>query len=110
MITPVVQEAEWMSLCPDLPRGQPSEKPTVVVSPHPDDETLGRDGLIARLRSKGIDVTVIAVTDGENAYEDGSGTRNGILNSWSQFTCRGGHWDRMSTSIQTHFDITYAGK
>jgi LmbE family N-acetylglucosaminyl deacetylase len=71
MITPVVQEAEWMPLLSDLPRWQPPEKRTVVISPHPDDETLGSGGLIARLRSKGTDVTVIAVTDGENAYEDG---------------------------------------
>jgi LmbE family N-acetylglucosaminyl deacetylase len=68
MIIPVVQEAEWMSLLSDLPPWQPPEKHTVVVSPHPDDETLGSGGLITRLRSKGIDVTVIAVTDGENAY------------------------------------------
>ena len=72
MITPVVQEAEWMSLLSDLPCWQPPQNPAVVISPHPDDETLGGGGLIARLRSKGIDVTVIAVTDGENAYQDGS--------------------------------------
>jgi LmbE family N-acetylglucosaminyl deacetylase len=53
MIIPVVQEAEWMSLLCDLPCWQPPEKPTVVISPHPDDETLGSGGLIARLRSKG---------------------------------------------------------
>jgi LmbE family N-acetylglucosaminyl deacetylase len=70
MITPFVQEAEWMSLLSNLPRWQPPDKPTVVTSPHPDDEILGSGGMIARLRSKGIDVTVIAVTDGENAYKD----------------------------------------
>jgi LmbE family N-acetylglucosaminyl deacetylase len=73
MIIPVVQEAEWMLLFSDLPRWQPPEKPTVVISPHPDDETLGCGGLIARLRSKGTDVTVLAVTDGENAYGDDVG-------------------------------------
>ena len=73
MIIPVVQEAEWMSLLSDLPRWQPPEKPTVVISPHPDDETLGSGGLIARLRSRGTDVTVVAVTDGENAYGDDVG-------------------------------------
>jgi LmbE family N-acetylglucosaminyl deacetylase len=70
MIIPVVQEAEWMSLLSDLPCWQPPRKSTIVLSPHPDDETLGSGGLITRLRSKGIDVTVIAVTDGENAYGD----------------------------------------
>ncbi len=73
MIIPIVQETEWMSLLSDLPPWQPPRKPTVVISPHPDDETLGSGGLIARLRSKGIDVTVIAVTDGENAYGDDEG-------------------------------------
>jgi LmbE family N-acetylglucosaminyl deacetylase len=73
MIIPVVQEAEWMSLLSALPRWQPPEKPAVVISPHPDDETLASGGLIARLRSKGTDVTVIAVTDGENAYGDDVG-------------------------------------
>jgi LmbE family N-acetylglucosaminyl deacetylase len=42
----------------------------VVVAPHPDDEILGVGGLIAAQRSLGVDVTVIAVTDGENAYPD----------------------------------------
>ena len=73
MIIPVVHEAEWMLLLSDLPRWQPPEKPTVVISPHPDDETLGSGGLIARLRSRGTDVTVVAVTDGENAYGDDVG-------------------------------------
>ena len=73
MITPVVHEAEWMLLLSDLPRWQPPDKPTIVISPHPDDETLGSGGLIARLRSEGTEVTVIAVTDGENAYGDGPG-------------------------------------
>jgi LmbE family N-acetylglucosaminyl deacetylase len=73
MIIPIVQEAEWMSIFSDLPCWQPPEKPTVVISPHPDDETLGCGGLIARLRSKGTDVTVLAVTDGENAYGDDAG-------------------------------------
>ena len=73
MIIPVVQETVWMSLLSDLPRWQPPEKSTVVISPHPDDETLGSGGLIARLRSRGTDVTVVAVTDGENAYGDDVG-------------------------------------
>ncbi len=73
MIIPVIHEAEWVALLADLPRWQPPEKSTVVISPHPDDETLGSGGLIARLRSKGTDVTVVAVTDGENAYGDDVG-------------------------------------
>ncbi|MFD6398907.1 PIG-L deacetylase family protein [Nocardia sp. NPDC060249] len=40
----------------------------VVVAPHPDDEVLGAGGLIARLRSADIPVTLIAVTDGEASH------------------------------------------
>jgi len=36
----------------------------VVLAAHPDDETLGAGGLLARCHSEGIAVTVIVVTDG----------------------------------------------
>jgi LmbE family N-acetylglucosaminyl deacetylase len=45
----------------------------LVVAPHPDDETLGAGGLIAAQRSRGIEVTVVAVTDGEMAYGETPG-------------------------------------
>ncbi len=45
----------------------------VFISPHPDDETLAAGGLIASQCESNRDVTVIAVTDGENAYADQSG-------------------------------------
>jgi LmbE family N-acetylglucosaminyl deacetylase len=48
----------------------PPFKPTVVISPHPDDETLGAGGLIAGQCKRGLPVTVIAVTDGDAAYPD----------------------------------------
>ena len=40
----------------------------VVVSPHPDDETLGVGGLLAELLARGWSVCVVAVTDGEAAH------------------------------------------
>jgi len=40
----------------------------VVVSPHPDDETLGVGGLLAALLARRWSVCVVAVTDGEAAY------------------------------------------
>jgi LmbE family N-acetylglucosaminyl deacetylase len=43
----------------------------LVISPHPDDETLGAGGLIGLQTSRGIPLHVVAVTDGENAYRDG---------------------------------------
>lgn len=41
---------------------------TVVVVPHPDDESLSTGGLISFQRRRGLPVTVVAVTDGEAAY------------------------------------------
>lgn len=40
----------------------------VVVTPHPDDETLGCGGIIATARALDIPVRVVAVTDGEACY------------------------------------------
>lgn len=42
----------------------------VVVSPHPDDETLGCGGLMAEATRMGIPVHVVSVTDGEACYAD----------------------------------------
>lgn len=52
---------------------EPSTAPIVIVSPHPDDETLATGGLIAWATERGIDVQVLAVTDGQNAYHDSVG-------------------------------------
>ena len=73
MITPVVSESEWMGRLTGLPALGAGPQTTVVIAPHPDDETLGAGGLIAVLRSRGIEVTIVAVTDGENAYSDAPG-------------------------------------
>lgn len=74
MIVPIVSEAAWLGHLATLAgpaAWTPPSKSTLVVAPHPDDETLGAGGLIASLRTRGIDVTIAAVTDGENAYDDG---------------------------------------
>ena len=70
MITPLVDELSWLMRLDNLPAWTPPPLRTVVIAPHPDDETLGAGGLIAHLRAQSIDVTIIAVTDGENAYAD----------------------------------------
>lgn len=67
---PRVEEAEWLLALAHVPIWIPPAKPTVVIAPHPDDETLGAGGLIAWQRFRGLPVTVIAVTDGEAAYSD----------------------------------------
>ena len=61
-------EDQWLELLGAAPRWHPPRRPTVVVSPHPDDETLGAGGLIAYQLRCGLAVTIIAVTDGEAAF------------------------------------------
>lgn len=70
MITPLVDELSWLLRLGNLPAWTPPLVHTVVIAPHPDDETLGAGGLIAHLRSHSVDVTILAITDGENAYAD----------------------------------------
>ena len=43
-------------------------RPFVVLSPHPDDETLGTGGLIAEACTRGQEVDVIVVTDGSGSH------------------------------------------
>lgn len=74
MIVPVTSEVEWMPIVEAAASWQPAACAKVcVIAPHPDDETLSAGGLIARLTNSGADVTVIAVTDGENAYTPNAG-------------------------------------
>ena len=40
----------------------------VVVAAHPDDETLGAAGLVARLAAAGVAISVIIATDGESSH------------------------------------------
>jgi LmbE family N-acetylglucosaminyl deacetylase len=70
MIESLVSETEWLEALGPLPAWHPPTGPLLVIAPHPDDETLGAGGLIASQRALGSDVTVVAVTDGENAYLD----------------------------------------
>jgi LmbE family N-acetylglucosaminyl deacetylase len=42
----------------------------VVVAPHPDDEILGCGGLLRHAAEQGMEVRVVAVTDGEACYPD----------------------------------------
>lgn len=42
----------------------------IVVAPHPDDEILGVGGLLRALHARGVELTVVAVTDGEGSHPD----------------------------------------
>ena len=50
----------------------PNLQRVLVFGAHPDDETLGMGGTIARLSQQGTEVTVVTFTRGETAYEDKS--------------------------------------
>jgi LmbE family N-acetylglucosaminyl deacetylase len=43
-------------------------RPFIVLSPHPDDESLGVGGLIALARGNGLDVAVVLLTDGSQSH------------------------------------------
>ncbi len=69
-----VPEAAWLPVLRALPGRRPgalfaSASRLVVVTPHPDDETLGVGGIIAATAGTGLPVTVVSVTDGEAAME-----------------------------------------
>lgn len=48
--------------------------PIVVLSPHPDDESLGLGGLIAAARAEGSPVKIVVLTDGAASHPGSAGT------------------------------------
>ncbi len=70
MIVPKTLEPAWLDTLTALPHFVPGSADLVVISPHPDDETLGTGALIASHCGRGGRATIVAVTDGENAYEN----------------------------------------
>jgi LmbE family N-acetylglucosaminyl deacetylase len=69
-IVPLFSEAAWLPAFVGLVEWELPLVPTLVLAPHPDDETLGAGGLIARLCRADVPVTIVAITDGEHAYAD----------------------------------------
>ena len=63
-------EAAWLPTLLALADWEPPLVPTIVLAPHPDDETLGAGGLVAKLCRAAVPVTIVAITDGEGAYPD----------------------------------------
>ena len=63
-------EEDWLPHLTGLLPMQLPATPLLVIAPHPNDETIAAGGLIAAAREQGRDVTVAAITDGENAYPD----------------------------------------
>ncbi|MDH5482953.1 MAG: PIG-L family deacetylase [Candidatus Bathyarchaeota archaeon] len=48
-------------------------KKIIVFAPHPDDETLGCGGTIAKKISEGYEVLVVVITDGRHSFSKGLG-------------------------------------
>lgn len=79
-------ETAWLAspLVREMPRTTydalvASARRLVVVAPHPDDEVLGCGGLIALAARNGLDVVVVAVTDGEGCYPDNAAWSSATL-------------------------------
>ncbi|EJN09529.1 PIG-L deacetylase family protein [Herbaspirillum sp. YR522] len=65
---PALQALPELELCHLVP---PRSR-AVILAPHPDDETLGCGGLMARLATMMRNITVIAVSDGEGSHPTSS--------------------------------------
>lgn len=67
-------EQEWLSALADLdlpPLEEPLPSRLLVVAPHPEDEVLGVGGLVQSWSRMGVEVQVLAVTDGERSKPAG---------------------------------------
>lgn len=60
LATPAVTDA------PEMDWGPPGK--VVVLSPHPDDETLAVGGTLAMLARHGFEIEIVAITDGEGSH------------------------------------------
>jgi LmbE family N-acetylglucosaminyl deacetylase len=76
MIVPITPQEGWQTVFIAAKQWEPPRVRTIFVAPHPDDESLATGGLIAALISSGVQVQVITVTDGENAYVDFANLRD----------------------------------
>lgn len=79
MIEKLVSESEWMDALAGLPAFSIPIGPVILLAPHPDDETLATGGLLAALANEQIPVTVVAITDGDAAYEASGNPKLGEL-------------------------------
>jgi LmbE family N-acetylglucosaminyl deacetylase len=65
--------ADYLAWLRSSPVIAPSElvrdRPLLVISPHPDDESLGCGGLIGWAATRDLPVTIVFLTDGERSHE-----------------------------------------
>jgi len=73
-VSPAHRWAEQLQPCP-LPKVLPIDNQeglkVLVFAPHPDDETLGCGGTLARLKQAGAQIRVVLVSLGEKGYPQG---------------------------------------
>ncbi len=58
----------WRSLPACSPAAFLDGRPLLVLSPHPDDESLGLGGLIAAACAMGVPVDIVTITDGAGSH------------------------------------------
>ena len=99
MIIPLVREEVWQSTLGNLPPFEVPTKRILFISPHPDDEILAAGAFLAAQQKHGIEIAIIAVTDGENAYPENAGL--GELRRCEQEAALGQH-QRPRAGAQPH--------
>jgi LmbE family N-acetylglucosaminyl deacetylase len=62
-----LEHRDWNRLAGDALAWSPQEGPLLVVAPHPDDEILGAGGLMRTWTTRGAEVSVLSVSDGDSA-------------------------------------------
>lgn len=91
-VPPAVREAglalaaravDGPALLPGVPPG-----PVLVVAPHPDDETIGCGGAVARHAARGDALTVLVATSGEATSGEATGDRGGGVGAAREAECR----------------------
>ena len=62
--SPTIEKLERMSIDDEFPHGHR----VLILAPHPDDEIVGCAGLIQQLIAKGIEIVLIAITNGTSSH------------------------------------------
>ena len=84
---------------------------TVVLAPHPDDESLGCGGLLARLAAHGVPARVVVVTDGAQSHPGSAAYPPERLRALREAEARAAVaalLERVLPTSSAHFDLSLA--